>query len=207
MRLEQACASCRLSESRSRIVLPSPGRLVAIGEAPGAEEDAAGEGFVGRAGKTLDSLLVEHGLARGRDYGVANVVRCRPPENRKPKPEEIIACLPNLAEFLKSTQPKVILAVGATPTRVLGWGSTGLWNVIQACEREGYGSSLRWGFMDLSLRNVLERFTHACWIVPMPHTSPLAFNRNAPNGEKWAAVARRQVARAVEFLGEDHEPV
>jgi uracil-DNA glycosylase family 4 len=101
---EPECRLCgRLAESRTRIVFPTPcppGGLLAIGEAPAADEDEVGEGFVGRAGRVLDALLAQYGLERNRDYGVANIVRCRPENNRKPDWQEITNCLPWLAVFL-----------------------------------------------------------------------------------------------------------
>lgn len=91
------CRLCpSLAVSRCGIVYPTPcppGGLLAIGEAPGFEEDEIGEGFVGQAGRTLDALLVGRGLERNRDYGVANIVRCRPDGNRsRPEARSQIAC-------------------------------------------------------------------------------------------------------------------
>ncbi|WP_312261253.1 uracil-DNA glycosylase family protein [Candidatus Igneacidithiobacillus taiwanensis] len=86
------CRQCPvLCQSRTRIVEADPvvGGLLVIGEAPGADEDWEGRGFVGRAGRTLHALLAQHGMKRGRDYGCANIVRCRPPGNRKPSADEI----------------------------------------------------------------------------------------------------------------------
>lgn len=190
------CATCpSLCQSRTQIVLPTPcpaGGLLAIGEAPGADEDAKGEGFVGRAGKTLDALLALHGISRN-DYGRANIVRCRPEGNRKPTALETSACLPKLAEFIQECNPGVILLVGGTPTAVfLGAGS--LYRRVQE-SRQSMFTDLRLGHPGLS---VLGR--RGLLAVPMPHTSPLAFNRNAPDGRKWSVIAAEQVALAVEAL-------
>lgn len=134
------CAACpSLCQSRIQIVLPTPcpaGGLLAVGEAPGADEDAKGEGFVGRAGKTLDTLLAAHGISR-EAYGRANIVRCRPEGNRKPTAHEVAACLPKLAEFIQECRPAVILLVGGTPTAsFLGAGS--LYRRIQESRQSAF---------------------------------------------------------------------
>ncbi len=191
-----SCGFCpSLCQSRTQIVLPTPcpvGGLLAIGEAPGADEDTKGEGFVGRAGKTLDTLLAAHGISR-EAYGRANIVRCRPEGNRKPTALEAATCLPKLAEFIQECQPGVILLVGGTPTAAfLGAGS--LYRRIQESRQSAF-TDLRLGHPGLARlgrRGVLA--------VPMPHSSPLAFNRNSPDGRKWSVIAREQVALAVEAL-------
>ena len=118
---DTACSHCQnLVSCRTQIVLATPcqtGGLLAIGEAPGADEDLKGIGFIGTAGKTLDRLLSVHGIGRD-DYGRANICRCRPPENRKPTSSEISACLPFLADVIHTFKPRVIIAVGGTPTAV-----------------------------------------------------------------------------------------
>jgi DNA polymerase len=181
------------------VVLATPSEqhgLLAIGEAPGADEDRLGEGFIGVAGKTLDKLLLAHGLAR-KDYGRANICRCRPPDNRKPSRAEVDACMPFLANLLITTQPKVILAVGGTPTAMLcGKGSLS----AQLAHRQttnNWSAQLTVKEAHPGIRAALSTISY---VVPMPHTSPLAFNRNAPSGEKWAVVAERQVALAVQLL-------
>jgi DNA polymerase len=91
------CHRCGLAESRQQVVVGRGNphaRLLLIGEAPGAEEDASGMPFVGRAGKLLEQLLAEAGLDSERDLSIANVIKCRPPGNRKPSRAEITACLP-----------------------------------------------------------------------------------------------------------------
>ncbi len=108
------CTKCPLHLSRKNSV-PGEGPLNAdimvVGEAPGRSEDEQGRPFVGAAGKLLDRLLKEAGLERGKVY-ITNVVKCRPPNNRDPKPEEITACLPYLLEQVRLVKPKVIIAVG-----------------------------------------------------------------------------------------------
>jgi DNA polymerase len=88
--------------------------LCFVGEAPGADEDEQGKPFVGRAGQLLDRMIVAMGLEPERDAYIVNILRCRPPGNRRPEPEEIAACLPYLHEQLDLVRPKVIVALGNT---------------------------------------------------------------------------------------------
>lgn len=109
-----ACTRCVLHASRTQTVFgvgnPEADLLV-VGEAPGAEEDRRGEPFVGRAGKLLDAMLAAIDLRREQVY-IANVLKCRPPNNRDPKPDESGACTPYLARQISLLEPKVILALG-----------------------------------------------------------------------------------------------
>lgn len=93
-------------------------RLLVVGEAPGAEEDQRGEPFVGRAGELLDQMLLAIGLDRRRVY-VANVLKCRPPDNRNPAPDEVEACSPFLQRQIELLQPAAILALGSFAARSL----------------------------------------------------------------------------------------
>lgn len=108
------CQQCSLHESRTQTVFgvgnPNADWLV-IGEAPGAEEDRQGEPFVGRAGQLLNSMLLAMGLKREQVF-IANILKCRPPNNRDPKPEEVVACESYLRKQIELIKPKVILAVG-----------------------------------------------------------------------------------------------
>jgi uracil-DNA glycosylase family 4 len=118
------CRRCGLAEGRTNIVVdrgdPSA-RTMIIGEAPGRDEDLAGRAFVGRAGRLLDALLAENGLDPGRDVFIANVVKCRPPGNRPPRPEEAGACLPFLRRQVELVGPEAVILLGATAARrVLG---------------------------------------------------------------------------------------
>lgn len=109
-----ACVRCALHAGRSRTVFGVGNRKaewLVIGEAPGAEEDRRGEPFVGRAGQLLDAMLAAVGSERSQVY-IANVVKCRPPENRDPRPEEAASCAPYLERQIALLQPKIILAVG-----------------------------------------------------------------------------------------------
>jgi DNA polymerase len=90
-----------------------------VGEGPGADEDAQGEPFVGQAGKLLDNMLFSIGLKRGEKVYIANVVKCRPPGNRNPEPDEISACLPYLQRQIALIQPKLIVALGKTAATAL----------------------------------------------------------------------------------------
>ncbi|MDQ3260193.1 MAG: uracil-DNA glycosylase [Pseudomonadota bacterium] len=83
-----------------------------VGEGPGAEEDQRGEPFVGQAGRLLDNMLAAIGLKRGENVYIANIVKCRPPGNRNPAPEEAAACAPYLARQIELIQPKLIVALG-----------------------------------------------------------------------------------------------
>ncbi len=109
---EADCRRCRLGEGRTNLVLfcgdPSS-KVALVGEAPGAQEDARGVPFVGRAGKILDGLMAEAGLDRGRVM-ITNTVKCRPPGNRRPKGDEMAACRPFLREELRGK--KFVLALG-----------------------------------------------------------------------------------------------
>jgi uracil-DNA glycosylase len=109
------CVKCALAATRTRTVFgvgnPHADWLV-IGEAPGAEEDRQGEPFVGAAGKLLDAMLHAIGLSRAENVFIANMLKCRPPGNRDPKPEEVAACLPYLMRQIAAIKPKLILAVG-----------------------------------------------------------------------------------------------
>lgn len=115
-----ACQACRLCQGRTQVVVWR-GRLDApvlfVGEAPGAEEDARGQPFVGRSGKLLDQWLAALDLGDG--WCITNVVRCRPPDNRVPKRDEEDACWPHLKAFIAFVQPKVVVSIGGTADKFL----------------------------------------------------------------------------------------
>jgi uracil-DNA glycosylase len=133
-----ACRACaELAATRQRVVVGDPGpgprvddggarlrqnpappahpgvRLAFVGEAPGAQEDAAGRPFVGKAGQLLDQLLQDSGMARA-DVAVLNVIKCRPPGNRRPSGEEIARCRPYLERQLDLLRPQLVVALGLT---------------------------------------------------------------------------------------------
>lgn len=108
------CTQCELHKTRTQTVFgvgAAAARLMIIGEAPGAEEDRQGEPFVGRAGRLLNAMLSAIGLAREQVY-IANIIKCRPPKNRDPKPEEAAMCAGYLRRQIELVRPAVILAVG-----------------------------------------------------------------------------------------------
>ncbi len=109
-----SCTACDLYKTRTQAVFGVGSRnadWMIVGEAPGAEEDRRGEPFVGRAGQLLDSMLHAIGLDRQQVY-IANVLKCRPPNNRDPRPEEVEQCEPYLQRQVALVQPRLILAVG-----------------------------------------------------------------------------------------------
>jgi len=113
------CTRCRLSEGRTQVVfgVGSPdAELMFIGEAPGFHEDRQGEPFVGAAGQLLTRMLGEIGLAR-EDVYIANVLKCRPPGNRDPLPDEIESCTPWLVEQISLIQPKLVVTLGNFATK------------------------------------------------------------------------------------------
>jgi DNA polymerase len=108
------CQRCRLHEKRTNVVFgvgDPNARLMFIGEGPGADEDRQGEPFVGRAGQLLTRIIEAMGLRREQVY-IANVVKCRPPENRTPLPEEVITCSPFLFQQVATIRPRVIVCLG-----------------------------------------------------------------------------------------------
>lgn len=123
------CTRCRLSETRNQVVFgvgDPEADLLFVGEGPGAEEDKRGEPFVGRSGQLLDQLVAEEmGLSRDGFY-IANVVKCRPPANRDPKPDEIAACNDYLEGQVEAIAPKVVVTVGRFAAQTLLGTSEGI---------------------------------------------------------------------------------
>jgi uracil-DNA glycosylase len=115
------CVKCPLHKGRTRTV-PGQGsaapEILFIGEGPGYDEDQQGLAFVGRAGQLLTKIIAAMGLTREEVF-IGNIVKCRPPENRKPLPEEMRACLPYLREQIRLLHPKLIIALGATAVQGL----------------------------------------------------------------------------------------
>lgn len=115
------CVKCGLSRSRTQVVFgrgSGAAELVVVGEAPGREEDRTGLPFVGPAGKLLDLLLLSVGFDRDSVY-ICNVIKCRPPNNRDPQPEEVATCAPYLHGQLDAIRPQVLLAVGKFAAQAL----------------------------------------------------------------------------------------
>jgi DNA polymerase len=123
------CTRCGLCTARQNTVPgvgPNSPLVMVIGEAPGADEDAKGEPFVGKAGELLDKMLAAIGLSRETNCFIANIVKCRPPENRDPSPEEAAACAPFLEAQIAALKPRAIIAVGQIATQNLLKTQTGI---------------------------------------------------------------------------------
>jgi len=173
-----ACTACGLCRSRNKSV-PGVGDTRAdwllVGEAPGAEEDAKGEPFVGQAGRLLDNMLAALGLARGHNVYIANVLKCRPPSNRTPTPLEADACRPYLDRQIELLAPKLVVALGKS-------AATTLLNVDASIA---------------SLRGRVHRYRGVPLIVTY---HPAYLLRNLPDKAKaWEdlVLARRTMAREV----------
>jgi len=125
------CTRCPLAETRTRVVFgagDADADLMFIGEGPGAEEDRQGLPFVGRAGQLLNKMLEVIGMER-EDVFIANVVKCRPPGNRDPMPEEIEACRPYLEAQVQLIEPRVICTLGNFSTKLLTGNPQGITKV------------------------------------------------------------------------------
>ncbi|NJK39467.1 MAG: uracil-DNA glycosylase [Oscillatoriales cyanobacterium RM2_1_1] len=123
------CHRCELGKNRTHAVigrghLNAP--ILVIGEAPGQNEDEQGLPFVGRSGQLLDKILASVGFSTEREVYISNAIRCRPPENRTPTPQEIAACKPYLLEQIRLIHPKIILLTGATAVKSLTGDKRGI---------------------------------------------------------------------------------
>lgn len=125
----QSCTKCSLHETRNSVVFGvgnTSADLMFIGEAPGADEDRQGEPFVGRAGQLL-TQIIEAGMKLKRsDVYIANVLKCRPPGNRNPAPDEVETCSPYLIRQIELIQPKVIVALGSFAAQMMLDSKTGI---------------------------------------------------------------------------------
>ncbi|MFC0083070.1 uracil-DNA glycosylase [Aciditerrimonas ferrireducens] len=170
------CRRCALAAGRTQVVfgVGNPeARLVLIGEGPGREEDLRGEPFVGRSGQLLDALLrQELGVDRRQCY-IANVVKCRPPGNRDPRPEEITACRPYLDGQLAAIEPSVIVTLGKFASQVVLASDEGI----------------------RRLRGRVHPGPQGAWVVPTYH--PAAALRG---GAAVVAEMRADLVRAKELL-------
>jgi len=116
------CMKCALHQTRTQTVFgvgDENAEWMLIGEAPGAEEDRLGAPFVGQAGKLLDNMLAALGLSREKNVYIANVLKCRPPGNRNPAPEEVEQCSPHLLQQIELVKPKLIVAMGRFAAQTL----------------------------------------------------------------------------------------
>lgn len=169
----RGCRKCRLHEARTQTVFGQGNpvsRIVFVGEGPGFEEDKQGLAFVGPAGQMLTRMIIAMGLSREEVY-ICNVVKCRPPENRTPLAEEILACNPYLQEQLSILHPEMIVALGAPAAKTL----------LKTAESIG---KLRGKFHDYSVGNALgEGFT-----IPVMPTYHPAYLLRSPEekGKVWA---------------------
>ena len=181
-----ACTACALHATRTQVVQPDgPGQgLMAVGEAPGAQEDAQGVGFAGTAGRTLDRVLAEYGIPR-EGYARTNIVRCRPPDNRRPRRAEIQACSGWLDATLTAFAPRVLLAVGHTATRHLlpYWKDNHLGRLRTLLDTRPDVAEL-------------PRY-RGTPVVPMPHTSGLSWNQRQRDGRPVSELGRTAVELAV----------
>jgi uracil-DNA glycosylase family 4 len=137
----RACERCSLAKTRTKVVFGAGNanaELMFVGEAPGANEDRQGLPFVGAAGKLLESLLGEIGLSRS-DVFICNVLKCRPPGNRDPRPEEITACRGFLERQLQLVRPSVVCTLGNFATRLLRDDPAGISRIHGVIERRELG--------------------------------------------------------------------
>jgi uracil-DNA glycosylase family 4 len=133
---------CPLKAARTHVVFGAGNAdadLMFVGEAPGFHEDRQGKPFVGAAGKLLDRLLAEIGLER-EDAFIANVLKCRPPDNRDPRPEEIEECSPHLVRQIELIEPKVVCTLGNFATKLLTGSQLGITKVHGAPQRRTVGA-------------------------------------------------------------------
>lgn len=122
------CTLCRLHETRTNVVFgagDARADVMIVGEGPGQQEDEQGIPFVGRSGQLLDTLLSETGISRDQVY-IANVVKCRPPRNRDPRPDEIDACKPYLRRQIELVDPTAVVTLGNFSTKLLLRTTTGI---------------------------------------------------------------------------------
>lgn len=182
------CRACGLCETRTKTVFGVGDRraeLLVIGEAPGADEDRVGEPFVGRAGQLLDRMLAAIDLTRDRVY-IANVLKCRPPGNRDPRPEEALQCEPYLMRQIELVNPRLILCVGRVAAQ----------NLLRTETPVG---RLRGRWLELGPRAIPLRVSyHPAYLLRSPEHKAKAW-------EDLVTVARR--LRALDGVGGDADRV
>lgn len=181
----QVCTACRLAETRRTVVFGNgdpDARLMVVGEGPGEDEDRSGLPFVGRAGKLLDQILEAAGIPRASVF-VANMVKCRPPGNRNPQPDEIAACDHWLLDQIRLVRPQVIVTLGNVPTQYL------LRTKLGITRTRGV-----WGELDCGGRPIK--------VMPLFHPAYLLRNpvrtRGGPKALTWDDI--REVKRALDAL-------
>lgn len=150
------CQRCKLAPTRTNLVFGvgnAKAELMFVGEGPGADEDLQGEPFVGKAGQLLTKMIAAMGLSREQVY-IANIIKCRPPKNRNPEPDEIATCHPFLAQQITAIRPKIICALGTFSAQTL-------------LNTQARISDLRGRFHDLNGVQVLPTF-HPAYLLRNP---------------------------------------
>jgi len=185
-----ACRRCGLAASRQQVVVgrgnPNA-RLLLVGEAPGAEEEACGQPFVGRSGRLLEAMLAAAGLDSERDLYIANVIKCRPPGNRKPSRTEIETCRPWLERQIAMVRPQLVLLVGATALEAL----LGPNQAAQGKRAQSPRSPIRWPAMGEG----------GIALMPLLHPSYLLRNPSETEGSpRW--LTRADLVAVRQRLGE-----
>lgn len=157
------CTRCPLHQSRTNIAFGvgnAAADILFIGEAPGRDEDLQGEPFVGEAGQLLNRIFFAMGLPRAQIY-IANILKCRPPQNRNPGPEEILSCIPFLKRQITAIQPRVIITLGKVPLQAL-------------LERDDAISRLRGTWLDYEGIPLMPTF-HPAYLLRTPEAKRLVW--------------------------------
>lgn len=175
------CRKCGLAAGRSQIVVDRgnpEASVLFIGEAPGANEDRTGRAFVGRGGQLLDRLMAEAGFSTERDALIANVVKCRPPQNRPPTPEEAQTCLPYLRRQIELVGPKFMVLLGATALK----------HIAPAMKKDSMADRVGTFFENKDFPGVRTMvFFHPAYILRDPRKTPLMREHIARFVEAWRA--------------------
>jgi DNA polymerase len=182
------CTACKLRAGCTQTVFgvgDEHADWLFVGEGPGADEDAQGEPFVGQAGKLLDSMLMSIGLKRGSNVYIANIVKCRPPGNRNPEPDEIATCLPYLERQIALIKPRLIVALGkVAATSLLRTGDAGGIGHPSASPLRGLGRDATLG----SLRGTVHDF-HGTPLIVTYHPAYL-LRSPAEKAKAWEDLCR-----------------
>jgi len=168
----RGCHACGLASTRQHVVVgegPMPSALMVIGEAPGEKEDESGRPFVGKAGQLLDKIFESVGIKRNQDYYITNVVKCRPPKNRNPQPDEVMACRGFLIRQIQLVQPRVLVLLGSVAFKSVLQDDT----PIGRCRG-------KWQTMSVPY------MSEPLYVMPMFHPSYLLRNQSREVGSpKW----------------------
>lgn len=182
-----ACQRCGLAETRTHVVVERgnpQAKILIIGEGPGEQEDLQGLPFVGRSGQLLDKILASVNLDPRQDVYICNIVKCRPPKNRVPTPEEASACVPYLLEQIRLVNPPIILLTGATSVRGLTGDKRGITKIR--------GEWIRW---------------QDRWCMPIFHPAYLLRNPSrdpdSPKAKMWQDI--QEIRRKYDEFNENVE--